>query len=121
MTKLSLAKGDSLVHEWEVIGADGTATNLDENTIYFTVKKSYLDSDTDSLIRKTSAGSDVVIVNAELGQVRVIINPIDTESLNDEVTYVLVWDIKRSTAAGAVYTFDSGEFVVTRTVRRTTV
>lgn len=109
---ITIIRGDDQSLDLTIKNADGSAFNLTDCTVYFTVKKRFHDSDTDAIIKK-----DVTVhTNAAGGLTTVELTKTDTTI--DARKYL--WDIQVKDSSDKIFSVVYGDFIVKHDVTNRT-
>lgn len=126
MSELVAVRGRK--REWDVTVTRPTtpvqAVNLTGATLWFTVKYSPTDSDSDAVIRKvSSSGGGIAIVSAAAGTATITLEPVDTQGITLAQTIrghflgpMMHWELTVLEADGSLWAVDQGNFVIESSV-----
>jgi hypothetical protein len=117
----TMKRGDTKIIDFAIINkSTGQPVNLTGNKVYFTAKLDPLDLDDDAIILLDSDSNGITIDSpATLGTGTVEIPPSATDDLTDNT--ILYYDLQHVTAAGQVFTPDSGELLVELDITRSII
>lgn len=115
-TPLYIFRGDTTFIDVTAIGTDGEPFNLNNCSMWFSLKRSLADADEDALVSKTLIDG-ILIVDAVEGLATVVIDPEDTEALGAPALG-LYWDVQVKDASNSVYTIARGTMNVLADVTR---
>jgi len=111
---IQMCRGDSRTFELTVTDENGVV-DLDGAEIRFTVKRSYVDPDSEAIIQKATANVDgggdeqILITDAPNGEAEIYLVPADTIGL-EIPSYDLYQDVQVTMPSGKVYTVQQGTF-----------
>lgn len=117
MSLLRITRGDNALFSMNIVNYVGDALDITGAEIWFTAKYGPNDADEDAVFQKT-IGNGIDIVDAPLGEINIVLDPEDTDSLLD--TNKLRFDVQIKDASDKVYTIESGTLIVDYDVTRTT-
>jgi len=101
--------GDTFIRDEVVVDSDGNAIDITGYTIYFTVKKSYSDSDTNAVIKNTIT----TFTSDSEGKYQLVVSSTLTSAM---VPGIYVCDIKTKDASDNITTIKNGNFIVKSSV-----
>lgn len=116
-------RGDSKTCDLTVTDSEGSAFNLTDAAIWFTVKRDPRDTDAKAIITKATANVDggadsqILITDGAAGEAEIYLLPADTEGL-EIPSYDLHYGVQVKTAAGKVYTVARGSFRLVSDITR---
>lgn len=116
MAKIIIRQGKSHAEDYALTQSDGTAYDLTDCTLRFTVKRSIEDLDADALLTYVGGDPALTITDADGGLAELRIPAADTLDLPTIVP--LRWDVQVTAADGTVDTLQSGTVTVLPSVRR---
>lgn len=118
---LTIIRGDDEYIDLTLATASGTAADLTNVDLWFTVKESINDADLDAILLKRTPVQVVVLNPATSGLAYVVIDGADTKDLRARLLEKeLYWDVQLLDGANKIQTVASGTLVVTRDVTRAT-
>lgn len=97
--------------------SNGCPVDITGGTFWFTVKDDMNDPDSAAIITKTTANG-ITILNGPLGQLLVVVDPIDTDGLLLEESTTFNWDLQYQDNTGVVQTIFIGKLTVLADVTR---
>lgn len=123
--KIQHYRGDSRTWELIVTDTSGSAFDLTDAAVWFTVKRNPRDTDAKAIITKATknveggADSQILITDEEGGEAEIYLVPADTESL-EIASYDFHYDVQVKTKTGKVYTVMQGAFRLLAEITRAT-
>ena len=111
--KLYITRGDDVTKILNFEDNSGNAINITGWTVFFTVKKSYLKSDDEALIKKDITSHS----DPSNGKTKLVINASDTDDMNNGDYY---YDIQVKKGDGKINTVLNDIFVLDYDVTRRT-
>ena len=110
---INLFKGANTEIRGQVFNSDGIEFPIPSATFVLTVKLNFFDDDNEAYLIKSSATSDFLILDSDLGKFRVEITPSDLE---DVPSNEYVYDIKMTTQDGKKYVIQRGKMIILSSV-----
>ena len=112
---LRMTRGDTPTFHIDIVDFNGDALSIASAYLWFTAKHGYSETDTDAVFQKT-IGDGITVTDAQLGQVDIVLQSGDTESIIDRTN--LRYDIQVKDVGGGIYTVSSGLLVVEPDITR---
>jgi hypothetical protein len=114
---LTMVRGDTPTFDIAVKKPDGTPLSLAGAQMWFTAKKSTMDTDLAAVFQKT-IGSGITVTDATAGLAEVTLAAADTSALPSRI--ILEYDVQVKDVIGGVYTIARGWLTVSGDITRST-
>lgn len=119
---LNIIRGDDEFIDLQLATASGTAADLTNVDLWFTVKENQFDKDDRAVLQKSTIAGTVVIGSPpEAGLAVVSISSASTATLRARFLSVpLYWDVQLKDGAGNIQTVASGTITIAPDITRST-
>lgn len=121
MDTIIMTRGDSRTLDLHVVDKEGVNVDLSSVFLWFTAKLSLEDGDDTAILRKTSSGGGIVVVDAAQGTAKIDLSPADTIAIPGKQGLTLFWDLQSKSNSGLIATLDHGTMVILAGVTRSYV